>query len=65
MNGSTDFERHIKFIPIGNDEHLNKYNQSVIIGLWRQGNPDAIICAITNVKLSLVFQTIKLYQETL
>ena len=41
---------------------MTKYEKAVIIGLWRMGNDDAVICAIIGCQLSEVFQTIKNYK---
>ena len=41
---------------------LDVFTKATIIGLWRQGNPDAVICAVLNCKLSDVFDTIKNYK---
>lgn len=41
------------------DKHIN----SAIIGFWRMGNEDAVICAVVGCSLSRVFNTIKTYKE--
>ena len=40
---------------------MSQYTKAIIIGLWRHGNPDAIIVAITDCSLKEVFETIKTY----
>lgn len=45
------------------DKDLNRYQMSAIVGLYRQGNCDAVICAVIGCKLSDVFGTIKLYRS--
>lgn len=41
---------------------MNKYQLSMIIGLWRMGNPETVIAALSGCSLWEVERSIKLYQ---
>jgi hypothetical protein len=44
---------------------MNKYEIAVIIGLWRQGNNDAVIAAIMNITRIEVEQTVADYLKNI
>lgn len=41
---------------------MNEFIKATIIALWRQGNPDAVICLVTDCSLTQVFDTINDYK---